>query len=96
MEYRRLGSEDLPSLLELYTQLDESNRSASEEKSEAVWRKIEENDNIRYFGAVEDSRVVSSCYAVIVPNLTRGNRPICFVENVLPISGTESADWLRR
>ena len=83
MEYRRLGSEDLPSLLELYTQLDESNRSASEEKSEAVWRKIEENDNIRYFGAVQDGRVVSSCYAVIIPNLTRGNRPICFVENVV-------------
>ena len=27
--------------------------------------------------------MVSTCYAVLIPNLTNGNRSICFVENVV-------------
>ena len=48
-----------------------------------VWKEIERNPDIRYFGAVDGGRVVSSCYAVYIPNLTRGNRGICFIENVI-------------
>lgn len=36
-----------------------------------------------YVGAVEDGEVVSTCYLAIIPNLTRGGRPIGFVENVV-------------
>ena len=41
------------------------------------------NPNIKYFGAVENGKVVSTCYCVIIPNLTNFCQPICFVENVV-------------
>ncbi len=53
------------------------------EKSEKIWDEIEEDANVRYFGAVEDGRVLSTCYAVYIPNLTRNNRGICFIENIV-------------
>lgn len=84
MEIRELTKDDISSLLELYVQLDEANRELSLEKSAEVWTdEIEVNKNIHYFGAIDDGKVVSSCYCVIIPNLTNFNRPICFVENVV-------------
>ena len=83
MEYRKLTASDLPSLLELYRQLDANDAESTVEQSREVWRGIEDNPDIRYFGAVDGGRVVSSCYAVYIPNLTRGNRGICFIENVI-------------
>ena len=82
MEFRRLTSTDLSSLLELYKQLD-SDDQCSVRQSQSVWQEIEADENIRYFGAVDDGRVVSTCYAVYIPNLTRNNRGICFIENVV-------------
>jgi len=83
MEFRELTASDLASLLKLYRQLDADDAEASEEHSRKVWEEIGRNDDIRYFGAVDGGRVVSSCYAVYIPNLTRGNRGICFIENVV-------------
>ena len=84
MEIRELGAEDIPSLLKLYAQLDPHDENLSPEQSLAIWNEdIEGNRNIRYFGAVEDGKVVSTCYCVIIPNLTKGGRPLCFVENVV-------------
>lgn len=83
MEFRRLTASDLPSLLELYRQLDADDAESTMEHSIEVWKEIERNPDIRYFGAVDGGRVVSSCYAVYIPNLTRGNRGICFIENVI-------------
>lgn len=82
MEFRRLTASDLASLLELYKQLDPDDEG-SFEQSETVWKEIEDNANVRYFGAVDGGRVVSTCYAVYIPNLTRRNRGICFIENVV-------------
>ena len=54
------------------------------EKVRTVWKnEIENNKNIKYYGAVEDGKVVATCYIVIIPNLTAKSRPICFVENVV-------------
>ena len=83
MEFRELTASDLASLLQLYRQLDADDAEISEEHSRQVWEEIAGNDDIRYFGAVDGGRVVSSCYAVYIPNLTRGNRGICFIENVI-------------
>ncbi|MBR0381286.1 MAG: GNAT family N-acetyltransferase [Eubacterium sp.] len=83
MEYRRLTSSDLASLLDLYKQLDADDDICPMEQSEEAWKEIEANANIRYFGAIDDGKVVSTCYAAYIPNLTRGNRGICFVENVV-------------
>ena len=83
MEFRRLTASDLPSLLELYRQLDADDAESTVEHSMEVWKEIESSSDIRYFGAVDGGKVVSSCYAVYIPNLTRGNRGICFIENVI-------------
>ena len=82
MEFRKLRASDLGSLLALYKQLDTDNQSSAKQ-SESVWKEIEADANIRYFGAVDDGKVVSTCYAVYIPNLTRGSRGICFIENVV-------------
>lgn len=83
MEFRRLTSTDLKSLLELYKQLDADDTVCLSEQSEKVWKEIDAHGNIQYFGAVDDGKVVSTCYAVYIPNLTRNNRGICFIENVV-------------
>ena len=83
MEFRRLTAADLGSLLELYQQLDAADQICPLEESEKTWKEIEENEEIQYFGAVDGGRVVSTCYAVYIPNLTRNNRGICFIENVV-------------
>ena len=82
MEFRTLTGSDLGSLLELYKQLDPED-GLSAEAGEAAWKEIEKNPDIRYFGAVEDGKVVSTCYAAVIPNLTRNCRGICFIENVV-------------
>ncbi|MCR5357298.1 MAG: GNAT family N-acetyltransferase [Lachnospiraceae bacterium] len=82
MEFRILTEQDLESLLELYKQLQPDD-SSSMEDSKIVWQEIEDNQDIRYFGAIDNGKVVSTCYAVYIPNLTRNNRGICFIENVV-------------
>ena len=84
MEIRELTENDLPSLIELYIQLSENNKNVALEKSKNVWiNEIEKNPNIKYFGAVENGKVVSTCYCVIIPNLTSACKAVCFVENVV-------------
>ena len=88
MEIRQLHAEDIGSLIALYTQLDEINAELSFEETLSVWKnEIEPNGSIKYFGAVENGRVVSSCYCVIIPNLTVFSRPIGFIENVVTDAG---------
>ncbi|MCR4733424.1 MAG: GNAT family N-acetyltransferase [Treponema sp.] len=83
MEIRELTESDLPSLLEFYTQLTEKNKNISLEQSKNIWKKIEGNPDIKYFGAVENGKVISTCYCVIIPNITNFCQPICFIENVV-------------
>ncbi len=83
MEFRRLTEQDLQSLLELYKQLQPDDAPSSVEESKSVWQEIENNPGIQYFGAIDNGKVVSTCYAVYIPNLTRNNRGVCFIENVV-------------
>ena len=84
MEFRELNKNDIPSLLELYVQLCDENEGFDLQRARKIWEtEIEGNKNIHYFGAVEKGKVLSTCYCVIIPNLTRGGRSICFVENVV-------------
>ncbi len=87
MEFRRLTVSDLTSLLELYRQLDGDNDLTANDRCKRIWKEIGDDANIRYFGAIDQGRVVSTCYAVYIPNLTRGNRGICFIENVVTDKG---------
>lgn len=83
MEIRELTEKDLPSVLELYAQLSEKNKTITLEQAKDVWKKIEENPGIKYFGAVENGNVVSTCYCVIIPNISNSCQSICFIENVV-------------
>lgn len=83
MDFRSLTKQDLQSLLELYKQLQPDDTPTSEEKSTSVWQEIENNPDIQYFGAIDNGKVVSTCYAVYIPNLTRNGSGICFIENVV-------------
>lgn len=83
MEIRRLTKEDLPSLLRLYRQLDPADEFPSAEAAREIWQRIAAQESIIYLGAVEAGEVVSTCFLAIIPNLTRGGRPIGFVENVV-------------
>src|SRR5690606_24163545 len=74
----------LDSLLELYTHLHETDlpRPARDE-IEGIWKGALGNNHIKYFGYFLDGRLVSSCTATVIPNLTRGCRPYAVVENVV-------------
>ena len=84
MEIRELNEGDLGSLIKLYEQLDGSNGDFGLENARQLWKnEIEGNRNIKYFGAVEGGKVISTCFCLIIPNLTRIGSSACFVENVV-------------
>lgn len=86
IQFRQLTEKDLPSLLELYIQLDKNNKDLTSQDSMAVWKEISKNPNIKYFGAIDrdnGDKVVSTCFTMIIPNLTANGRSICFLENVV-------------
>ena len=84
MELRELNEKDLESLIKLYEQLDGANGNYSVEDARKIWEsEIKGNKKIKYFGAVENDKVVSTCYCLIIPNLTRLGSSIAFVENVV-------------
>ncbi len=84
MELRELNENDLESLIKLYEQLDGANGDFTAEDARKIWKaEIEGNKKIKYFGAVEKGKVISTCYCLIIPNLTRLGSSIAFVENVV-------------
>ena len=84
MELRELNENDLESLIKLYEQLDGTNGDFTTEDARKIWKaEIEGNKKIKYFGAVEKRKVISTCYCLIIPNLTRLGSSIAFVENVV-------------
>ena len=99
IEVRQLTQKDLPSLLELYVQLDENNKDLTTESSIPIWEEISKNPNIKYFGAVDTAngdRVVSTCFTMIIPNLTAHGRSICFLENVVTDSAYRKQGLARK
>jgi ribosomal protein S18 acetylase RimI-like enzyme len=81
---RELNSPELSALLELYTHLhaaDDPLPSGGE--VEELWKMIQQNPNLKYFGVFVNGVLVSSCTLSIVPNLTRGCRPYGVIENVV-------------
>jgi len=77
-----LMENDLLSLLELYKQLNPDDGMIDEITAKSIWMKIQ-NQNIKYFVARENGKVIASCYICIIPNLTRGGKSIGFIENII-------------
>lgn len=48
----------------------------------ATWERILGSDLLLYLGVFVGPTLASTCHAVIVPNLSRGNRPYAIIENV--------------
>lgn len=80
---REVTYNDLDGLLELYTHLHGNPIPAASEELTALWERIMMDDGHHIIVADEDGRIVSSCVCVIIPNLTHGQQPYAFVENVV-------------
>lgn len=84
LSIRELVKEDLDSLLDLYEHLHDSDaQRPARSQVESVWCEALSNKSIRYLGYFEGERLVSSCTATVVPNLTRACRPYAVIENVV-------------
>jgi GNAT superfamily N-acetyltransferase len=72
----------LPKILELYKQLLPEEDLVNINEANKIRGKIEQN-NIKYFIAIENNEIISSCYLAIIPNLTRNGKSNGFIENVV-------------
>ena len=82
VEYYIAQKEHLLKILELYKQLIPDEKPLEVNKANEIWEIIEKN-NIKYFIAMEDGKIISSCYLAIIPNLTRNGKSNGFIENVI-------------
>ena len=82
-ELRELAHSDLDPLLEAYRELHpEDDPLPARGDLERLWSTICEDPRLVYIGAFSGSRLLATCTAAIVPNLTRGARPYAVIENV--------------
>lgn len=80
---REIADGDFDGLMKLYTQLHDNPLPDKSERVMRIWQQILADDNHHIIVAEEDGKIVSSSVCVIIPNLTHGQRPYAFVENVI-------------
>lgn len=80
---REINKDDLQGLLLLYMQLHDNPMPELTPELSELWQSILEDKNHHIIVAEEDGQIVSSCVCIVIPNLTRGQRPYAFVENVI-------------
>lgn len=80
---REINSDDLSGLLKLYKHLHDNPFPELDSRVMGVWETILSDKNHHIIVADEDGMIVSTCVCVIIPNLTRGQRPYALVENVV-------------
>lgn len=80
---REINKNDFDGLLKLYMQLHDNPFPDKTEEVMEVWNSILSDKNHHIIVAEEEGKIVSSCVCVIIPNLTRGQRPYAFIENVV-------------
>lgn len=84
---REVCENDLDGLLRLYMQLHDNPFPETEGKVSDIWQSILADKNHHIIVAEENGKIISSCVCVIIPNLTRGQRPYAFIENVVTDAG---------
>jgi GNAT superfamily N-acetyltransferase len=82
IEYCIAQKEHLSRIFELYKQLLPEEHPININEANRIWERIEQN-NIKYFIAIENNKIISSCYLAIIPNLTRNGKSNGFIENVI-------------
>ncbi len=80
---REITRNDLDNLLRLYMQLHDNPFPENSDNVLNIWNRMLNDENHHIIVAEENGRLVSSCVCVIIPNLTRGQRPYAFIENVI-------------
>lgn len=80
---REITDSDFDGLMLLYMQLHDNPFPENDERVISIWKTILADKNHHIIVADENGRIVSSCVCVIIPNLTRGQRPYAFIENVI-------------
>ena len=80
---RELVDSDFQGLMELYMQLHDNPMPEKTPEIIEKWNKIINDKDHHIVVAEEDGKIVSSCVCVIIPNLTHGQRPYAFIENVI-------------
>ncbi len=80
---REIRERDLDGLLTLYMQLHDNPFPQKDDQILALWHSILNDPHHHIIIAEEDGKIVSSCVCVVIPNLTRGQRPYAFIENVV-------------
>lgn len=80
---REVTERDFDGLMTLYMQLHDNPFPDKSDRVMSVWNNILNDSNHHIIVAEEDGKIVSSCVCVIIPNLTRGQRPYAFIENVI-------------
>lgn len=80
---REIALKDLDQLLTLYMQLHDNPFPEKDGKVLGSWNSILNDKNHHIIVWEENGVIVSSCVCVIIPNLTRGQRPYALIENVI-------------
>ncbi len=83
MIIREIDNNDLDELLNLYTYLHSNPIPEKNGDLLSLWNKICNDKNHHIVVAEESGHIVSTCVCVIIPNLTHGQQPYAFVENVI-------------
>lgn len=80
---RELAANDFDGLMQLYTHLHNNPVPVKTDEVMTIWNKILSDKDHHIIVAEKNGRIVSSCVCVIIPNLTHGQQPYAFVENVV-------------
>ena len=80
---REITNADFDGLMILYMQLHGNPFPEKSDEVIALWDGILADPNHHIIVAEEDGKIVSSCVCVIIPNLTHGQQPYAFIENVV-------------
>ena len=86
MHVRQALPADLPDILSLYAQLSPGDRLPNTAEASATWHRILTSDMMSVHVAEVDGAVAASCVLIVVPNLTRNQRPFALIENVVSAS----------
>lgn len=83
LQLREVQREDLPGLLNLYTQLHNNLFPGIDERISSIWEDILHDPQHHIAVGCIGDRIVVSCVIIIVKNLTQGQRCYALVENVI-------------
>ena len=76
-------AEDLPAILSLYAQLNAGDALPDATSAGETWRRILASEMMSVHVTDFEGAVAATCVTIIVPNLTRSQRPFALIENVV-------------